>query len=64
MQRINELKEKIQEIEETKYLDEEFELLAKTSYLPWKTQVLDIFSKLLDRDSTYFQEFSKLDSDM
>ena len=67
MKRINELKEEIEEIEKSKYLDKEFhkyELLDKTLYLPWKVQVLDIFNKLLSQDSTYYEEFIKLDKMM
>ena len=67
MKRINELKEEIEEIEKSKYLDKEFhkyELLDETLYLPWKVQVLDIFNKLLSQDSTYYEEFIKLDKMM
>jgi len=67
MKRINELKEEIEEIEKSKYLDKEFhefELLDKTLYLPWKVQVLDIFNKLLSQDSTYYKEFIELDKMM
>ena len=67
MKRINELKEEIEKIEKSKYLDKEFhkfELLDKTLYLPWKVQVLDIFNKLLSQDSTYYEEFIELDKMM